>query len=533
VERLAIEAGLPVPKMTREAEEHERKRHTLEDAVALAAQWFKDQLQTQAGKEARDYLQDRGLSAETIERFALGYAPNQREALKNALMKQNLPEAMLVEAGLLATPDEGATYDRFRGRLMFPIKSAQGKIVAFGGRILPSAQTPNTAKYLNSPETPLFKKGELLFAYDIAGRAARDSGNILVGEGYMDVIALHQAGFNNAVAPLGTAITESQLRLLWRVASEPTLCLDGDSAGQRAMLRAADLALPLLKPGVGLKFALLPAGEDPDSFIRKSGVGAMQQVLAQARVLSHVLWEQALNHFGSETAEKKASLEQHLMQSAERIADNIVKQHMREYFRNQLYGLSRQNSYQKKGAKPVASSGPLGPLPEANDDVSHIKSLEDQIVSLVILHPNILHRAEIEEHFGHMDFTQPMLDKLRTATLEVSAGTQSMDSASLCASLTARGHGEKVETLLHSKTAALSRILRAEIMENSRTATHAFEQAYSAYTMKKLEHELHDAAHILERDMSQKSYDRFLALQKQIDELRRIRYAVTPDEQIS
>ena len=288
VERLAIEAGLPVPKMTREAEESERKRHTLEDAVALAARWFAEQLATPAGTEARDYLRDRGLSAETIEQFGVGFAPNLREALKAALIRQGLPEAMLVEAGLLSVPDSGAPYDRFRGRLMFPIKNAQGKIVAFGGRILASAETNRTAKYLNSPETPLFKKGELLFAYDVAARLARDAGTIIVAEGYMDVIALHQAGFTHAVAPLGTAITEAQLRLLWRAASEPTLCLDGDAAGQRAMQRAAELALPLLKPGFGLKFAVLPAGEDPDSLIRKSGSAALCPGAGPgARIVAH------------------------------------------------------------------------------------------------------------------------------------------------------------------------------------------------------------------------------------------------------
>jgi len=527
VERLAIEAGLPVPQMTREAEEFERKRHTLEDVMALAAHWFGEQLETPGGAEARDYLRDRGLTAETIAHFGLGYAPGGREVLKHALMKQDISEDMLKEGGLIAVTDQGGTYDRFRGRLIFPIRSLQGKVVAFGGRLLPSAQASNAAKYLNSPETPLFKKGEILFAYDIAKRNIRESGTIMVAEGYMDVIALHQAGFTTAVAPLGTAVTESQLKLLWRAAPEPVMCLDGDAAGQRAMQRAAELALPLLKPGFSLKFATLPPGEDPDSLIKRSGSAAMQQVLAQANILSHVLWNQSLSHFGSVTAEDRASLEQHMMQTAEKIADPIVKQHMRSFFREQIFALNRQ----KKGARRVTVEAAPGPLPAANDDGSHLKRLEEQLISLIMLCPNLIYQADIEEYLGNMDFTQPILDKLRATALEVSADTESMDSASLCAAFGYRGYGEKVEALLHSKTATLPQASRAKILDNPVAALSAWRQTQSAYTMKKHELEMQEAERVLERDSSQANLDRFLALQKQVTELRRTRYAVTLDEQ--
>jgi DNA primase len=533
VERLAIEAGLPIPAMTREAEAYERKRHTLEDVVALAAQWFVEQLHTQAGTEARHYIQSRGLSDETVKRFGIGFAPNGREALKTALMKQNISEAMLVEAGLLAKTDDGTSYDRFRGRLMFPIRNAQGKTVAFGGRILASAQTDKTAKYLNSPETPLFKKGEMLFAYDIARQSARDKGNMVVAEGYMDVIALHQAGFTTAVAPLGTAITESQLKLLWRVVSEPTLCLDGDAAGERAMWRAAELALPLLKPEVGLKFAFLTEGEDPDSLLRKAGVGGMRQALEQSKILSKALRDHVLEKFAGASPEKRAGMEQHLMELAERIADPMVKRHYRDYFKNEISGLQSQGKqgekWKKKGDFAPAVREPLPALPSVNDDNSHLKGLENQFAALILLCPEIIHHPDIEEQFGHMDFLQAGLDKLRTTALEITSRSESMNSLALRTELLQRGHGETVENLLK----LASRNLLKNLTDDAPQAAHAWARTYENYTMTKLEHEKHEANFAFQKDMSQNNLDRLLALQKQIDDLHRMRYAVTSDEQNS
>ena len=533
VERLAIEAGLPVPAMTREAEAFERKRHTLEDVVALASQWFVQQLQTQAGSEARQYIQNRALSDETVKRFGIGFAPNLREGLKTALMKQNISEAMLIEAGLLAKTDEGVSYDRFRGRLMFPIRNYQGKTVAFGGRILPSTQTDKTAKYLNSPETPLFKKGEMLFAYDIAKQAAREKHNLIVAEGYMDVLALHQAGFTTAVAPLGTAITESQLKLLWRVVSEPILCLDGDAAGERAMWRAAELALPMLKPEVGLKFAFLSEGDDPDTLIRKKGAGGMNQILDQAKVLSQALRDHVLENFAAASPEKRSGMEQQIMQLAERISDPVVKRHYRDYFKNEIFTLQntrkKGESWKKKGEFAAPIREPIPALPSVNDDNSHIKGLESQFAALIILCPSIIHHADIEEQFGHMDFLQAELDKLRATALELTSRTESLGSLTLQTELSKRGHGETVENLLK----LASRNLLKNMTDNVAQAAHAWSRTYENYTMTKLEHEKHEADYAFQSDMSQNNLDRLLALQKQIDDLHRARYAVTSDEQNS
>ena len=241
-----------------------------------------------------------------------------------------------------------------------------------------------------------------------------------------------------------------------------------------------------------------------------------------------MMWGQALTHYGAETAEKKAALEQHLMQLAERITDATVRQHMRDYFRNRIFTLGRVKKIEKQKVIDMQ----LSPLPAADDDISHLRRLEEQLVAIVLMHPDILHQSEIEEHFGHMDFTQPVLDKLRALTLEVSAGAPSVDAATLSAALAERGHKEKVEILLQN-TAALSSKFRTHLREDPRAAARAFEQAYDALTMKKLEREKHEAERVLADDMSEKNYERFRALQAQWEELQRNRYEITPDEQIS
>lgn len=525
VERLAGEVGLPVPKMTREAEEQERKRHTIESTVALAAEWFVKQLATPAGREAREYLNGRGLTEDTIRQFGIGYAPVGREVLKTEMIKQGITEEMLLEAGLLAKSDEDSTYDRFRGRLIFPIRNSRGIVVAFGGRILPSLQSPVLAKYLNSPETEIFKKGEMLFAYDIASKKAHDVGNVIVAEGYMDVIALHQAGFTTAVAPLGTAVTESQLRLLWRLAPDPIMCLDGDAAGRRAMMRAINLTLPLLKADTSLKFALLPPGEDPDSLIKKAGISAMKETLDNSRVLSFTIWDSAIR-LGHETAEQRAILEQNLMQFVDAIKDNIVKQHFRDYFRSQLFALKRG----KKDEKSLIPNIPIRVLPDENNTTLRLTQLQEQALTLVVLHPEMVHHHDIEEHFAHMDLTQPLLDKLRSAILEITSAAQEVNCAQLCAGLAERGLSEKVKTLLDTHIPSLQIMLGAKITENPKLAMQTFKSIYSVYTDKiQLEHDIMEAKNVFERDMSEPNQERFFALLKRRNESPNP-YIVTSEE---
>ena len=290
LQRLAELTGLPAPRLGGEGKP--RVDQTIYAANETAARWFAGRLQASDGAQAAEYLRGRGLDPAVIARFALGYAPDERTALKRAMLAEGYPEARLLEAGLLVQPEDGgASFDRFRGRVMFPIQDQRGRVVGFGGRALGAAR----AKYLNTPETPAFRKGELLYGLPLARAAIRERRTVIVAEGYMDVIALAQAGFAHAVAPLGTAIGEAQLALLWQLADEPLICLDGDEAGLRAGHRLIERALPLLQPGKSLRFGLLPPGRDPDSVLRARsgafpGAPALHLVLDEAIALLDFLW---------------------------------------------------------------------------------------------------------------------------------------------------------------------------------------------------------------------------------------------------
>src|SRR5215468_7893835 len=310
VERLAAMAGLAVPKMSEEARAEEHHRRTLHEVVELAAKFFEATLASRAGARARGYLADRGLDPATQLKFRLGYAPAERFALKEHLGKEGVSTEDMIEAGLLVAGDDiPVPYDRFRDRVMFPITDLRGRVIAFGGRAL---EKDAAAKYLNSPETPLFHKGATLYNIFAARAAAHKGAQVIAVEGYVDVIAMVTAGFEGTVAPLGTALTAEQLVLLWKMADEPILCFDGDSAGRRAAYRAVDLALPLVKPGKSLKFASLPEGHDPDDLVRAGGREAINEVIAAARPLAHLLWMRETEAGTLDTPERRAAFEERL-----------------------------------------------------------------------------------------------------------------------------------------------------------------------------------------------------------------------------
>src|SRR5690606_474166 len=318
VARVADMAGVALPARDPEMEKREAQRATLFDAMELASQFFESQLQSAAGAKARAYLRDRGISSSTQQKFRIGYAPESRSALKEFLANKGISREQIEACGLVVHGEGIAvSYDRFRDRIMFPILSSRERVIAFGGRAM-SPDAP--AKYLNSNETELFHKGQVLYNFTRArragqGRAAeRDGTAIIAVEGYMDVIALYQAGVENAVAPLGTALTENQLELLWRMTSEPILCFDGDGAGTRAANRVADLALPFLKPGRSVRFALLPDGKDPDDLVRHEGRAPFDKVVAEARPLAEMIWMRETAGTNLETPEKRAELEARLKQ---------------------------------------------------------------------------------------------------------------------------------------------------------------------------------------------------------------------------
>ncbi|MFO6465572.1 DNA primase [Jannaschia sp. KMU-145] len=339
VEILAAEAGMEMPAKDPRAAEKADLRTRLAEVTEAAAKWFRMQLAAGAGSDARRYLDGRGLSAKTQDRFEIGFAPTEADGLIKALEGKGIPWDLIEGAGLGVAEDDGRRRDRFINRIIFPIRDARSRCIGFGGR----AMNPNSpAKYLNSPETALFDKGANLYNLGPARTAAGQGQPFLVAEGYMDVIALHQAGFEAAVAPLGTAVTERQLQLMWRVTPEPLIALDGDAAGQRAGLRVADLALPLIEAGQSLRFAVLPEGQDPDDLIRVEGRAAMQAVIDGAQPMLALLWAREIEGKSFDSPERRAALDRDLLAVISRIKDTRLRKHYAEDVkrrRAELFGL--------------------------------------------------------------------------------------------------------------------------------------------------------------------------------------------------
>ena len=428
VERLARDAGMELPERDPETRVRDESRGALVPALAAACTFFERTLRMPEGAHALEYLRGRGLADETIAQFRLGYAPDKRDALKAALMREGFTEERLIEAGLLIKPDEGNPYDRFRGRVMFPIADRRGQVIAFGGRVLGDGEP----KYLNSPETPLFHKGFTLYGLSHAAGPARTAGEMVVVEGYMDVIGLHQAGIRNAVAPLGTALTEDQIRLLWRITPEPVLCFDGDAAGSRAALRAVVRALPLLKPGYSLRFAFIPAGEDPDSLIRRQGADAMRKVLSRPLALSETLWLFETETGLPATPEARAALEDRLRRHALEIEDPTVRTHFLQAFRDRAWrefrsareqsgrGSAFRNGRGRLG--PAASAPPPRPTPgiaaraALAAPADSLAEAERVMLALAVNHCRLF--AEIEEDLGTVRFADARLDLLRQGLVQ-------------------------------------------------------------------------------------------------------------------
>jgi DNA primase len=464
VERLASMAGMALPKSTPEAEAREERRRTLHDVVELAAKFFEQQLQARTGAKARGYLADRGIEPTTQLKFRIGYAPPERYALKEHLGALGVSTEDMNEAGLLVHGDEiPVPYDRFRDRVIFPITDLRGRTIAFGGRAL---EKDVPAKYLNSPETPLFHKGNNLYNGATARKAAHDGAPIVVVEGYVDVIAMVTSGYEGAVAPLGTALTEEQLALIWRMTDEPVLCFDGDGAGRRAAYRAVDLALPHIKPGKTVRFAMLPEGQDPDDLARSGGRAAINEVMAAARPLADILWQRETEAGGFDTPERRAGLDQRVAEVTNLIADPSVrkyyKQDLDERVRTLFAPVGReqgrerwggqrpgnQNSrWQDRGGRQgnrpgapviVAPSARLASSQIVRGGMSAMSSREALILVTAVNHPWLLdtHAEELAElEFRHGDG-----DKLRRAILEASSG-HTLTPAEVRAAINTRGLG--------------------------------------------------------------------------------------------
>jgi DNA primase len=436
VEALTREAGMTMPARDPKAAERAELRLQLSDVMEEAINWFKLQLKTSAAAEVRAYLARRGLSEAAQERWEIGYAPDQRQALFAALTAKGLPADMLVAAGLCARPDEGASggaapYDRFRGRIIFPIRDGRGRAISLGGRAMdPKAR----AKYLNGPETDLFDKGRNLYNLAKAREAASKGAPVILAEGYMDVIALSEAGFGGAVAPLGTSVTEEQLRLLWRVSDEPIVALDGDTAGIRAGLRVVDLALPLLEAGKGLRFALLPGGQDPDDLIKAEGAGAMQRLLDAAQPMVKLLWEREIEGRIFDSPERKAALDKSLRTALTRITDPSIRSHYSDEIRalrQDLFSAGRAPAPFRPFRGPRTPFGQKPDLPalastRQSSLVSGTERSEEDLREAVILatliaHPSLI--ARFATALERLDLHSAQHNQLRALILHSPADT--------------------------------------------------------------------------------------------------------------
>lgn len=453
VERLAGEAGLPLPRTSPEAQRREEERKTLFDVIELAAAFYESNLQMRSGAHARGYLADRDIRPETQTTFRIGYAPNERFALRDHLAAKGVSRDDMIAAGLLVHGDDIAVpYDRFRERVIFPIEDLRARVIAFGGRAL---EKDVPAKYLNSPETTLFHKGSIVFNGHRARKASHETGRLVVVEGYVDVIMLAQAGIVEAIAPLGTALTEDQLDLAWRMVEEPILCFDGDKAGQRAAHRAIDLALPKVGPGRSIRFAFLPSGFDPDDLVRRRGRDAMEEVLAAARPLAEVLWDREFGAGSTDTPERRAGLETRLRSLVQQIADPTVRRHYEEELRTRLRRLSAgavaggsplpmQRHRRARGAEarghgkePLTISESLRRSALIRGRASDWPLREALLVATAANHPRLLERHA--ETFAALELDDPELQQLRDAVLEVATVDFGHNSSDVTEGLLERG----------------------------------------------------------------------------------------------
>ncbi|PPD45193.1 MAG: DNA primase [Methylocystis sp.] len=428
VERLAGMAGLAMPVETKEQREQEQRRASLQEVLDWAAEFFVRQLASPAGREARAYLDRRQVSPASRENFRLGYAPADRHALRDHLAGKGASVETMIEAGLLIHGEDiPVPYDRFRNRVMFPICDRGGRVIAFGGRAL---EADAQAKYLNSPETPLFHKGATLYNIHNARKAAHDAGTVIAVEGYMDVIALTAAGFPHAVAPLGTALTPDQCGLLWRMAEEPILCFDGDKAGLKAAFRAIDTAVPLIGLGRTLRFVLLPGGQDPDELLRAGGPGALAEALSQPLPLVDILWMRETDGAALETPERRAALERRLREIAGQIGDETLRRYYAQELSERLSALfgrtpapprgrdfsPRRRAPGRPGASqpgPVRISSALANSPLFRGVKSPIAPRDALILLILMNHPEVL-AAQVEEA-ASLEFASAEAAALRDA----------------------------------------------------------------------------------------------------------------------
>ena len=394
VEKLCNDAGIEIPVASEEQRKKDKEAHELYEVLNLALEFFKKQLYSEEGKHALDYLKKRGLSDEIISNFHICYAPNGNKLIKY-LEEKNIPVSVMVKAGLARRSEKNSMlYDYFRDRVLFPITDFKGRVVAFGGRVMDDS----LPKYLNSPESLVFSKGKNLYGFAQARVEAIEKKQVIATEGYMDTISLHQFGFRCAVAPLGTAITESQIELLWRLAPEPILCFDSDSAGRKAGIRAALRVLPILKPGYSLKFCLIEGAKDPDEFLHAFGHDEFQKMLNTKSIsLSDILWMYFSSDKKIETPEQRAGLEQEIKQEFSRIKSESI----RKFYLNDFASSMKKQFVKVSSSKNVV-------IPKANPENSN----EKMILAFSIAYPDLF--SKFLERGKTIQLEHPVYKKIFT-----------------------------------------------------------------------------------------------------------------------
>lgn len=390
VEALAREAGVELPKASAESVKREAQRLSLMEIMSVAADFYRAQLAGPAGEAARAYLDRRKISRRTIERFGIGFAPDSRSALKQHLAGKGVSQDDMAAAGLIVTGDDiPVPYDRFRGRVMIPIADDKGRTIAFGGRILGDGQP----KYLNSPATPLFDKGRTLFNHGPARDAAWQGGTVVAVEGYTATMRVVEAGFEACVAPMGTALTEDQARLLWRMSETPIFCYDGDAAGQAAAAKTARLLLPLLVAGRSAAFATMPLGVDPDDLIRDRGPAAFQAAIAKASPLVDVVWRSETAGKSFATPDNIAALRTSLAELTAAIPDQEVRRAWREDFEDRVKSLKVRPRVFRSNGHSHHSTSPSSIRLSQGFDRSSLSLRDAIIVAAMVGAPDVVATA--------------------------------------------------------------------------------------------------------------------------------------------
>jgi DNA primase len=549
-------AGVALPKVSHEEQVRDQRRKTLYDVMDLAAKFFETTLASRTGAKARGYLADRALDPATQIKFRLGYATSERFALKEHLGSHGIPVEDMIEAGLLiAGGDIPVPFDRFRDRVMFPITDIRGRVIAFGGRAM---EKDAPAKYLNSPETPLFHKGGTLYNIAAARQAAHDGAPIVVVEGYVDVIAMVTAGYAATVAPLGTALTEDQLALLWKMADEPVLCFDGDGAGMRAAFRAVELAMPRLKPGKSLKFALLPQGQDPDDLVRSAGREAVVEVIDASRPLAQMLWARETEGHTFDTPERRAALEARINEVTTGIADEAVRKYYKQDFQERLraffapaqsQGFGSRGNFQQRGQPREAwrerpKEGGKGPWqrnggsnrPEVGSHNTPYVVVSQQLASspvhrgartsvplrealilqAALNYPWLLH--DHLEELASLEFRNTDAERLKGALIDIAAHAAAAEPETIRAELAARHLSEVMDRVESAITTASVWGSRPDAAPDDVLVT--WQQLVALHRQwHSLTKELNDAAQALGQDASEANYLRLCDVKTRLERM--------------